>query len=146
MNTKRSTVRHRIHALGLACAVILAAGASASDARERGRCVSAEPPATVVLPDGSRHDDARRLQVCIRERLTPTTCIHEIRVDGHPVGLFRSESGRSEDRAEVSGAVVVFERDRNRAVDEVSMWGYAVQEGERLRVFRLERAARGPGM
>lgn len=146
MKTKRSIHTARIHFAVAVFSALLAGPAFASDARQIGRCVSVEVPSAIVLPDGSRHDDVRQLKLCVRERISPTACLHEFRLDGHPVGLFRSESGRSEDRAELTGAVVVFEKNLTRSEGDVVVWGYAVQEGERLRVFRMDRTPRGPGM
>jgi len=70
---------------GLALTAIVAATAAA--AGDLGRCQTAEVPGPVVLPDGSVHESGA-IQVCLSRAYSPVAGLHEVSVDGRPIGLF----------------------------------------------------------
>jgi len=71
----------------LGFAAIALAGATVAAASDSGRCQTAAIPGPVVLPDGSVHD-AHSVQVCLSRAYSPVAGLHEVSVDGKPIGLY----------------------------------------------------------
>jgi hypothetical protein len=118
-------------------ALLLAATLLAGNvqAGESVRCYTAEIDQAVVLPDGSVHAPGR-LQLCNSLQLNPVAALHETAVNGQPIGLYRSSIDRGEGTVEEDRAVFVFIRD---GPDRLELQGYAVSQGEQMRVFDMRR-------
>ena len=77
----------------LALIVFLVAAWTPAATAITGRCVVADVPAPVVLPDGSVHP-AGPLRLCLERNLNPVAELHQISVGGGPQGLFVGQRHR----------------------------------------------------
>jgi len=114
--------------------VLVALGLSISLAAAED-CVSVTVADRFTLPDGSVHD-AARLSLCTQRSLSPVAGIHEIAVDGIPMGMAISRVGRSEGPGSPT-PMVLFRRASSGLLDVV---GFSVPDGNHARTFLL----RGP--
>lgn len=96
-------------------------------------CYTAVVPSTVVLPDGSVHPPGS-LRICNRVMLSPVAGLHDIYVNGQPVGKFRSRLGRSEGTGDGEEALFAFMRDRD---SQLRLHGYAFLDGDRYTIYDL---------
>jgi hypothetical protein len=140
MNSRRKDENWRwsdwVMAVGLGVAILMSSPAWSED---RGRCVRAEAPWPVVLPDGSSHE-AGSVKLCLQQMWTPASGLHEIRLNGTAIGLFMSRATTSEGPAERM-PIVVFQR---TDADEHRLVGYAWPDGEAMRVYMLHRFGKAP--
>jgi hypothetical protein len=118
-------------------ALLLAAGTVG--AQSVGDCLAVEVPQPMVLPDGSSHP-AGSLRICLSAAFSPVEGLHEIRVDGAPLGLHRSRRARGEGQP---GPYpwVLFEKNRR---DELVLVAYGWPENGRMNTFRLSDGVRQP--
>ena len=107
----------------LAAVAWLASGA----AWAQGRCVTAEIPATFVLPDGSVHD-AGKLKLCVERVHSPVAVLHRIYVEDAAVALFQSRTGQGESVSK-GRPFVLFHRN---ALDQLELIGYARPAGRAM--------------
>jgi hypothetical protein len=87
--------RFRVSSTVVVLAALVAGLLASGTAAARGTCVSATIDEPFVLPDGVEYA-AGRLSLCAQGTHSPVATLHELRVDGIPVGLQISRSGRSE--------------------------------------------------
>jgi hypothetical protein len=97
---------------------------------ERNRCIAADVPWPIVMPNGERLDGGT-LRICYDRELNPATGLHEIQVGGVTRGLFASRIGKSEESL-LSDPVVVFARDGS---GRYRMLGYALSNGSSMDTF-----------
>jgi hypothetical protein len=109
----------------------------AAHARAGGRCISADVPSPIVLPDGSAHP-AGSLRLCVGGEFTPETRFHEAQIDGRSIGLFIGLTRMSEG-GEPGDPVVLFERN---ADGNLLLTGYAVPEDGRTRAYWMTGVGR----
>ena len=121
-------------AAAMAVVAVVALAPSPAWTQDRGRCALIEAPWPVVLPDGSTHE-AGSLKLCLQQMWTPASGLHEIRIDGMPIGLFMSRVGTSEGPVE-GVPVVVFQRN---GTGEHYLVGYAWPDGEVMRTYILHK-------
>jgi len=74
-------------------ATVLAVAPGAVQARSR--CLTAEVPLPVVLPDGSVHDSGA-LRLCVSGRLNPVSDFHKIHFEGNAIGEYAGRTIPSE--------------------------------------------------
>jgi len=117
---------------------VLGIASGLTQAQTTGRCVRAEIPETMVLPDGSRHAPGT-MRICLTHRASPVTGFHEIRVDGHGKGLFQSRFGASEAMTEDGQAFLSFRRTKT---GELILEGYAIPAGQKMDVFEIVPVAK----
>jgi hypothetical protein len=79
----------------IALLVLLVVAAAASAQAETGRCVTAEVPSDVVLPDGSTHS-AGRIELCMKQRFSPVAGLHTTHLADGFTSMFLSHRSRSE--------------------------------------------------
>jgi len=135
-NAKPLRLVRRAATLGLVALVALAASPAWSQGR--GQCAQIETPWPMILPDGSTHEPGP-LKLCLQQMYTPSSGLHEIRVNGASIGLFVSRVGTSEQPVE-GVPIVVFKRD---GTDEHYLVGYAWPDGESMRTYVLRNAGMG---
>jgi len=138
MNRQRDRVTRTARSLLLplvVCVALSAAASTVASAQPLGSCVAARTDAPVVLPDGSRHP-AGSLVLCAASSYTPGTMLHEARVNGARVGLFRSHSHIAEGRArDLRDPVFLF----GRAEDgDLVLQGFATTDGDDVRAYRFD--------
>jgi hypothetical protein len=104
-----------------------------ASAGELGRCISADVPDAVVLPDGSTHA-AGSLQVCLTSKESPVRGRHATSIDGKAVAAFQSELGMAEADALPGVAYFVFQRNDRT---ELVLLGYAANVSGKWRTYRL---------
>jgi len=124
-------------------AVALAIGGAAAVAGPAGPCLTVDVNAAVLLPDGSVRQ-AATLSLCLNRDFTPVAGLHEISLDGNPVGLLLSRRVPSETDA-TAAPFVLFERDGE---GRLRLIGYASQRGAQWRTYLLAQPRpprRGPG-
>lgn len=129
MNARRG---RRLFRLGVALAAVSLLPAGGALAGDSGGCITATVPWPFALPDGSLQP-AGSVTLCLSRAHGPTTGMHEVRVDRHPIGLYLSRRGRGEDPAE-GGPVMVFGA---TARGTYRLLGYAVPLGDTLETFRF---------
>ena len=112
-------------------AVALLLGGSAA-AQERGRCVTVDVPAEYVTPDRVTHEPGS-LKLCVERVHSPVSVLHKLYINGHPVGLIQSRTGRSEGPA-TEDPYVQFRRNGR---GELQLVGYAWPDGKRMRTHIL---------
>lgn len=142
MTGSRSTMVAMIFAVTLAAVPALAV--------EPGRCLTVRVPSPVVLPDGDVRGPGA-LRLCERRGYSPVASVHEVFLDGTPVGMHVSRKGRSEGPAS-SDPYVQFRRDVS---GDWVLLGYAWPDGQRMTTFvlndtppadtRVRGAGREPG-
>jgi len=110
-NRSRQNQVRLFGALGLLVVGLLFCGTAAA----RGACVSAQIDQTFVLPDGSEHL-AGQLSLCVEATHSPIASLHQMRVDGIPVGLLISRRDVSEARSDESPYMVFTRLDDGRLV------------------------------
>jgi len=116
--------------------IVLTAGlmpAVGASAGETGRCYSANVPNAMVLPDKTVHGPGL-LQVCVERRISPVTVAHSLAVDGRPIGMYLSRTGRGEGTPQGADAVFVFVRND---ADQLVLEGYSRPLGEQVRTYRM---------
>ena len=101
-------------------------------AGERGRCISADVPAPMVLPDGSIHG-AGHLRICFARSYSPVAGLHRTYVNGKSVGLYTSQKGEAEEATD-SMPFFVF---RRNGLGNYVLEGYAAPDGSRTWTYRL---------
>jgi hypothetical protein len=116
-------------------ATLLLLASSGALAQTLGTCVAARTDAPVVLPDGSRHP-AGSLELCTASHYTPGAVLHEARVNGDNVGLFRSRTHVAERPArDMTNPVFLF----GRADDgDLVLRGFATTDKWHVRAFRFD--------
>lgn len=119
-------------------ALILLSLAGRAVAEDPTRCIRAELPKAVVMPDGSVHDPGL-LRICMTRRYTPVSGLHEIYIDGTFAGLFVSELGKSEGSVERNDPFLFFRANEDR---QWELRGYALPDGNGLVTYRLQSARR----
>lgn len=134
---RRSTTSRLISGTLVVAALLFLSQGSAL--ASRGRCVSADIPAPMILPDGSEHP-AGELKLCVRYHHSPVTSLHETYVAGSPVGLHSSRRGVSEGPA-TSEPFLTFYR---RPDGKLFLYGFALPGGERMEVHTLYHTGRSP--
>jgi len=107
-------------------------------AGDQERCVRAELPRSVVLPDGTVHAPGL-LRICMARRYSPVAGLHETWVNGSFAGLFLSRVGQSEGPVERNGAFVFF---RRNDADQWELHGYALPDGDGLVTYRMQTIER----
>jgi hypothetical protein len=126
--------------LMVAALLALVAGESALASAPRG-CIMAWVPAPVRLPDGSVHGPGV-LRLCTARVLSPASSLHEMAMDGEPVGLLAGRAYRSE-IGPLARPVVFF---RRAATGELQLLGYVVPARSGGVAVDLSRATtRGSG-
>ncbi len=133
------------HSIVLGLLLTLAAGAAM--AGDVGRCLNADLPAAVVLPDGQRIESGR-LTICHRRAFTPTQGMQEIAIDGMKLGAYTSRTSEAsreamfESRSSVADRpYLVFMRNDDRELELIS---YHRPLGERVHhhVFKQDGTPR----
>jgi len=112
--------------LALAC---LATGTAAATRN----CVTVSVPDPLQLPDGSIHP-AGSLTLCSARSLSPVTQLHQVSVDGIPVGFLLSRMGLSEGPGPAE-PLVTFHRDRK---GRLLLIGYAWPAGRHSQTYLLK--------
>jgi hypothetical protein len=108
----------------------------------QGRCVSAEIPATFVLPDGSVHEPGE-LKLCVERVHSPVAVLHRIYVGNAVVALFESRTGQGESVTR-DRPFVLFHRN---ALDQLELIGYARPSGRAMDTHVLaERKTASPSL
>jgi hypothetical protein len=102
-----------------------------------GACATAQVPEPFVLPDGSEHP-AGSLRICPVQRHVPTTELLVSYVNGKQIGLLLGTSGHNE-IGPGEESFMIFARD---PAGRLQLYGYVIQEGDRLATYRLERPDR----
>jgi len=126
--------------VALSAAVLLAA--VPAHAAGRGTCARAEIPWRMTLPDGSTRE-AGTLALCLQQMYNPAAGLHEIRLDGSPVGMFPSHAGESEGLYSDHRPVLIFLRN---GAGEHTLVGYAVPHGETMQTYMLHTFGRQPAV
>ncbi len=111
-------------ALVMASALALAASGN-TGASTGARCVIAWVPSSVVLPDGSVHPPGL-LRLCAMRVLSPASSLHEMAMDGAPVGLLAGRAYRTEG-GPLERPVIFFRRERT---GDLRLVGYVVPTGK----------------
>ena len=132
---RRSTAIRVVSGMVVVVALLMVGQGSAL--ASRGRCVSAEIPAPIILPDGSEHP-AGQLKLCVRHHSSPVTSLHETYIGGSPVGLHASRRGYSEGPA-TSEPFLTFYR---RSDGKLFLYGFALPGRERMEVHTLQVTGR----
>jgi hypothetical protein len=102
-------------------------------ASEVGRCVTADIPSDIVLPDGSLHA-AGPLRICLSVDYNPVSGLHKTYVDGKLQGLFVSRRIESEDVDSRQDPYIQFHR---MPSGELFLRGYGIPIGTRLMTYRM---------
>jgi hypothetical protein len=110
--------------------ILGAAGTTA--AQSLGRCVSAELPAPMVLPDGSVHD-AVSFRVCMERNLSPVSGLHKAYIDGFPTGFLTSRRVATEGARRLGPPFFVFEK--NGDSEKLRLIALAVRDGRKMATF-----------
>jgi hypothetical protein len=98
-------------------AALLAVAPGAAHAESR--CLTAEVPMPVVLPDGSVHDSGA-VRLCVTGRLNPVADFHKIQFEGRAIGEYAGRKIDSE--APLGRPYMIFHRSAN---GELILIGYA---------------------
>jgi len=112
---------------------VLGIASGFTQAQTTGRCVRADVPEAMVLPDGSIHAPGT-MRICLTHKASPVTGFHETRIDGHGKGLFQSRFADSEALTDDGKAFLSFRRAKS---GELILEGYAIPAGRRMNVFRI---------
>ena len=133
---KRSQSECRPHTrLASAATLVLVMLLLPATVQAGGRCVAANIPAAMVLPDGSSHD-AGVVRVCLTRTHSPVAGMHKAYVDGHMIGVFISERTQTEGLSEDGRPYLQF---IDNGSGEWHLVGYAVPAGDHMESFRLEQ-------
>ena len=116
----------RIIAVIAVFALLALAPAGAAWAQERGRCVTADVPFEIVLPDESRHA-AGQVRICLSRKYSPVSGLHTAYVDGKATGMYISRSAMSEGRVADGEPFLLFRRNE---AGSLALHGYAVPAGD----------------
>ena len=127
--------------VGMAVALSVLAVFTASPVRAQGRgsCAQAAIPWTTTLPDGSKQE-AGAMRLCLNRMYNPSSGLHEIQIDGSPIGLFLSRVRESEGRYS-EDPVLIFTRS---ADGEHALIGYAWPDGDVMQTYLLHESGRQP--
>ena len=136
MNRKQRNRKRFLRILTGVSALAILLPFAAARAESPGRCIRAEVPAPMVLPDGSSHP-AGVIRICLSRAYSPVAGLHETQVNGESIGMFLSQVGESEG----NGGEPFFVFYRNVS-DELVLQGYALPAGERLRTYHLQMTGR----
>jgi hypothetical protein len=102
-------------------------------AGDHGRSYSAIVSSEVILPDGSVHPPGS-LRIRLSRSYSPVSGLHEIFVNGAPIGMYSSRIGKAEGSAAVREPFFLFLRnDRN----QLMLQGYAVSLGREIRIYEM---------
>lgn len=123
----------RTFALAAAVIVALATFPASAETESTGTCAEAAVPEAFTLPDGTTVE-AGTLRLCFTRRYSPAAGLHEVRIDGRPVGMFLSERRRTEGIAELGDALVVL---RRRTDGSLALYAYAVRDGDRMVAYKM---------
>lgn len=99
-----------------------------------GRCLSAEIPSPVIMPDGAVFD-AGKLKICNRIAYSPVSGLEEISINGRSLGMYVSRSSESPRPKRIAGErrddrpVLVFFRNER---DELELFSYHRANGDRF--------------
>ena len=115
------------------------AASPAVRSESRGSCARAEIPWQSTLPDGTTRD-AGALTLCLQQMYNPAAGLHEIRLDGSPVGMFMSRARESEGLYSRS-PVLIFQRDEG---GEHTLIGYAMPDGDVMQTYTLHPFGKRP--
>lgn len=99
-----------------------------------GRCHSVIVSSDVVLPDGSVHGPGT-LTSCAQRTHSPTSTLMEISIDGHPIHMVISRSGRGEAPSEAKEPFFVFHLDAEK---HLVLQGYAVPKRGDLLTYAMQ--------
>lgn len=124
---------HRVFVLAAILIVLLATLPARAASEATDACVVAAVPEAFALPDGTKAEPGS-LELCFTREYSPAAGLHELRVDGRPVGMFVSERRRTEGVTELGDAIVVL---RRRADGSLALYAYAVRAGDRMVAYRL---------
>lgn len=130
------TSRRQLNRIGFAAALItLTLGAASGTAfAAQGGCTTALIAEPFLLPDGSEHA-AGELTLCIHQRHSPVSFLHETRVDGRPVGLLTSRHTTTYG-GDLANSFVVFDRLSN---GKLTLLGYASARRDRVEIYALSQ-------
>ena len=118
----------------LALAVCIASGSAMGQGF--GRCVVADVPSPIVLPDDTIHA-AGSLKVCFDRLYSPVAGLHATFVGGRSVGLFVSRLDESEGLDRLQQPFFVFGRNRD---GQLVLEAYAWPDDERFYIYRVRGA------
>jgi len=114
-------------------AMLMALAPSAASAYGDSRCVTADVPGPMVMPDGTAHE-AGQLKLCLSQDYSPVAGLHEVYLDGRPLGMMVSRSRTNESAGE-DLPVVVFDRAPSGVL---RLAGYTSPDGGKMRTYWLE--------
>lgn len=103
-------------------AVALILAVQSAGAGDGSPCLVGRVPASLRLPDGSVHP-AGELRICLARELSPVQGLHQVSVDGVPIGLFASSDAGL--RKDTGGADALF-RFRRNGGQALELEGYSV--------------------
>ena len=109
-------------------------------AESNGRCVRADVPATMVLPDGTMHEPGS-IRICMMRKLSPVTGYHKIHVDNIAHGRFISRFEHSEGLSDDGKPFLQFARTQAGAF---ILEAYAVPAGNRMLVYTIQQQKSRP--
>ena len=81
--------------MAVALSVLILLAAAPAWSQGRGSCAQATIPWSSILPDGSTQD-AGSMSLCLNRMYNPAAGLHEIQIDGSPIGIFMSRVRQSE--------------------------------------------------
>jgi len=128
------TPRKALVFAALALAVCIASGSAM--AQGFGRCVVADVPSAVVLPDDTVHA-AGSLKVCFDKLYSPVAGLHVTYVDGRSVGMFVSRLDESEGLGGLQQPFFVFARNR---AGRLVLEAYAWPDNDKFYIYRVRGA------
>ena len=100
-------------------------------------CVRAQVPGSFVMPDGTEHE-AGTLRICMNRQYSPVAGLHEMSADGGSTRMYISRMQTSEGVVDDATPYVMFRRNGGGSL---VLTGYAVPDGDRYLVFRMESIA-----
>lgn len=137
---KQTALRRYHWAITVVLAAVVFLASAPALSQSRGECALVKAPWPMALPDGAIHG-AGTLTLCLQQMWTPSTGLHEVRVNGKSLGLFMSSVGASEGPNN-DLPLVVFRREQKD--EEFRLLGYAWPDGDVMRTFILREFGRTP--
>lgn len=131
--TKRMCISgHGRMALFVALVALIASGGVGAEVT--GKCVRADVPNPVALPDGTTHP-AGQLRICLSGRFSPVAGLHRTYVNGDFAGIFLSRRVNSEGPVDEHEPFMLF---RRTVAGELELYGYALPDGPGLVSYRMD--------
>lgn len=127
--------------LAALCVAVVAGFPGTAQAVSKADCLTVEVADRVALPDGSLLP-AGALTLCLSRALSPVARLHEVSLNGIPVGLLLSRVGLSEGASD-GKPVVMFQRDRR---GWLQLLGYAWPGGTTSRTYMLAEPSSRAGI